>query len=132
MTTTFRQMLARPWMPADYGKLQYMWLLSLGYLFWKFYYVTPGVAEAVLLALTIILFVPLYCASFWPGGWRVGACVVATCLIGAAWARWNPGAACFFIFACAMAGRILDFRRASPSANASRATCTICLGTRCR
>ena len=106
MTMTFRQVLARPWMPADYGALQYTWLLSLGYLFWKFYYVTPGVAEAVLLALTIILFVPLYCASFWPRGWRVGACVAATCLIGAAWAPWNPGAACFFIFACAMCARI--------------------------
>ena len=112
MTTTFRQVLARPWMPADYGALQYTWLLSLGYLFWKFYYVTPGVAEAALLALTIILFVPLYCASFWPRGWRVGACVAATCLIGAAWAPWNPGAACFFIFACAMCARIHGTARA--------------------
>lgn len=106
MTTTFRQVLARPWMPADYGALQYTWLLSLGYLFWKFYYVRPGVGEAVLLALTIILFVPLYCVSFWPRGGRVGVCVAATCLIGAAWAPWNPGAACFFIFACAMCARI--------------------------
>jgi two-component system sensor histidine kinase DesK len=112
MMTTLRQALARPWIPADYGKLQYMWLLSLGYLFWKFFYVAPGVVEAVLLALTIILFVPLYCASFWPRGWRVHACVVASCVIGALWVRWNPGAASFFIFACAMCARIPGIRRA--------------------
>lgn len=112
MTTTLRQALARPWIPPDYGKLQYMWLLSLGYLFWKYFYVTPGPLEVALLVATIVLFVPLYCASFWPRGWGVPACVVASCLIGAAWARWNPGAACFFIFACAMCARIPGMARA--------------------
>lgn len=112
MTTTFRQALARPWIPADYGKLQYMWLLSMGYMFWKYLYVTPRLPEVLLLALTIMLFVPLYCASFWARGWRVIACVVASCLIGAAWARFNPGAACFFIFACAMCARMPGMTRA--------------------
>ena len=106
MMTTLRHALARPWIPPNYGRLQYLWLLSLGYLFWKFAYVTPGVLEAALLALTLVGFVALYCLSFWARGSQVYACVAAGCLLGAAWARWNPGAACFFIFACAMCARM--------------------------
>lgn len=112
MITPLRKALARPWIPPDYGKLQYVWLLSLGYLFWKFAYVTPGALELALLALTLAVFIPLYCASFWARGWQVGACVVAGCLLGVAWARWNPGAASFFIFACAMCARIPGTGRA--------------------
>ncbi len=106
MMTTLRNALARPWIPPAYGRLQYLWLLSLGYLFWKFAYVAPGALEAALLALTLPVFVALYCFSFWARGWQVHACVAAGCLLGAAWAHWNPGAACFFIFACAMCARI--------------------------
>lgn len=112
MTTTFRQLLARPWIPPEYGRLQYLWLLSLGYLFWKFAYVTPGALELLLLGLTLALFVPLYCFSYWARGWQVPACVAAGCLLGAAWAPWNPGAASFFIFACAMCARLVAPRRA--------------------
>ncbi|WP_229445377.1 sensor histidine kinase [Massilia sp. Leaf139] len=94
------------------GKMPYFWLLSLGYLSWKYAYVAPTALEAALLALTIVGFIPLYCASFWARGWQVGACMVAGCAIGLAWMRWNVGAASFFIFACAMAAGILDLRRA--------------------
>jgi two-component system sensor histidine kinase DesK len=38
--------------------------------------------------------------------------MAAGCLIGAIWVRWNVGAATFFIFACAMAARIVRFRDA--------------------
>jgi len=112
MMTTLRQALARPWIPPEYGRLQYLWLLSLGYMFWKYAYVTPQPLEIALLALTVALFVPLYCASFWARGWQVLACAAAGCLFGALWARWNPGAACFFIFACAMCARLPTARRA--------------------
>ena len=110
--TTIRQVLARPWIPPEYGKLQYLWLLSLGYMFWKFAYVTPQPAELALLALTVILFFPLYCASHWARGWQVAACAAACCLIGTAWARWNTGASCFFIFACAMCAHLPTASRA--------------------
>ncbi|MET0981843.1 MAG: sensor histidine kinase [Telluria sp.] len=38
--------------------------------------------------------------------------MVAGCLIGVAWVRWNAGAGTFFIFACAMAAHITQLRRA--------------------
>jgi len=95
--------------------MPWFWLLSLGYLFWKFAYVPPSVVEAALLALTIAAFIPLYCASFWARGWQVPACMLAGCLLGAAWARWNIGAATFFIFSCAMAAHFTDLRRALPA-----------------
>lgn len=110
--TTIRQALARPWIPSDYGKLQYLWLLSLGYMFWKFAYVMPEALELVLLALTVALFVPLYCASHWARGWQVAACAAASCLIGVLWAPYNAGAASFFIFACAMCASLQTARRA--------------------
>ena len=106
---------AGPWLPPEQGRMPYFWLLSLGYLFWKYAYVPPGAVEAALLALTIVAFIPLYCASFWARGWQVSACMLAGCLLGAAWARWNIGAATFFIFACAMAARFTNLRRAMPA-----------------
>ena len=101
-----------PWIPPELGRMPYFWLLSLGYMFWKYAYVAPNVLEAALLALTFALFIPLYFASFWAHGRQVPACMLAGCLIGVAWARWNIGAATFFIFACAMAARIEQVRRA--------------------
>lgn len=109
---TIRTLLARPWIPPEHGKLPYFWLLSLGYMGWKYAYVTPGALELAMLALTLAVFVPLYCASYWARGWQVAACMLAGCLIGAAWVHWNVGAATFFIFACAMAARIQRFRLA--------------------
>ncbi|RZA36626.1 MAG: sensor histidine kinase [Lysobacteraceae bacterium] len=107
-----KQMLAGPWLPPEHGRMPYFWLLSLAYMGWKYAYVTPGTLELVLLALTLVLFVPLYLASYWARGWQVGACMLAGCLLGAAWVRWNPGAATFFIFACAMAAGIMQMKRA--------------------
>jgi two-component system sensor histidine kinase DesK len=107
-----RQVLAGPWVPPELGKMPYFWLLSLGYLGWKYFYVAPGLFELAMLALTLAVFVPLYFASYRARGWQVVACMAAGCLLGAIWVRWNVGAATFFIFACAMAARITDFRRA--------------------
>lgn len=113
---TIRQAMAawwaRPWIPPEYGRLPYLWLLSLGYMFWKYAYVPPGALEAVLLAATILFFVWLYCASFWARGWQIGACMLGACLLGAGWVHWNAGAATFFIFACTMAAGFPDLRRA--------------------
>jgi two-component system sensor histidine kinase DesK len=103
---------ARPWLPPEQGKMPYFWLLSLGYMFWKYAYVSPGAVEAALLALTLVGFFALYCASYWARGWQVVACMLAGCLVGAAWVRWNVGAATFFIFACAMAAQLTHIRLA--------------------
>jgi two-component system sensor histidine kinase DesK len=103
---------AGPWLPPEQGRMPYFWLLSLGYMFWKYAYVAPSAVEVAMLVLTFLVFFPLYCASFWARGWQVVACMLAGCLIGAAWVRWNVGSGTFFIFACAMAARIMDLRRA--------------------
>ncbi|QOY95267.1 sensor histidine kinase [Massilia sp. UMI-21] len=107
-----KQMLAGPWLPPEEGKMPYLWLLSLAYMGWKYAYVRPGALELGMLVLSLALFVPLYLASYRARGWQVAACMLGGCLLGAAWVRWNPGAATFFIFACAMAARIVDMKRA--------------------
>lgn len=112
MAHTMARLWTGPWIPPEHGRLPYLWLLSLGYMFWKYAYVPPGSLEAVLLAATIVFFVWLYCASFWARGWQIGACMLAGCVLGAAWVHWNAGAATFFIFACAMAAGFTELRRA--------------------
>ena len=107
-----RRVWAGPWLPPEQGKMPYFWLLSLAYMFLKYAYVPPGAVEAALLALTFVVFLPLYCVSYWARGWQVAACMLAGCAIGAAWVRWNVGCGTFFIFACAMAAQIVHFRRA--------------------
>lgn len=106
------QVLKGPWVPAEQGRMPYFWLLSLGYMGWKYAYVTPSALEVALLVLTLLVFVPLYFASYWARGWQVVACMAAGCLLGTAWVRWNPGAATFFIFSCAMAAGIPTMRQA--------------------
>ncbi len=107
-----KRVLAGPWLPPEQGRMPYFWLLSLAYMGWKYAYITPGALELSMLALTLVLFIPLYLASYWVRGWRVFACMLAGCLLGAAWVRWNPGAATFFIFACAMAAGIARMKHA--------------------
>ncbi|MDB5791074.1 MAG: Two-component system, NarL family, sensor histidine kinase DesK, partial [Massilia sp.] len=92
--------------------MPYFWLLSLGYMFWKYAYVPPSAIEAAMLVLTFVVFIPLYFASYWARGPQVLACMLAGCLIGTAWVHWNAGAGTFFIFACAMAAQIMHLRRA--------------------
>jgi two-component system sensor histidine kinase DesK len=111
-----RQVISRfvagPWIPPEHGKMPYFWLGSLGYMGWKYLYVAPGALELAMLALTLAVFLPLYCASYWVSGWRTVGCMLASCLIGAAWVRWNVGAATFFIFAAASAAGIREMRHA--------------------
>lgn len=107
-----RDILAGPWLPPEQGRMPYFWLLSLGYMGWKYAYVAPSPLEAAMLALTLLVFLPLYFASYRACGWRAVGCMLAGCLLGAAWVRWNPGAAVFFIFACAMAAGITRMQSA--------------------
>lgn len=104
--------LAWPWIPPELGKLPYLWVASLAYMLWKYAYVAPSPLEIAMLALTVLVFLPLYFASFWARGWQAGACVVASCLIGTLWAPHNVGAATFFIFACAMCAQFDTLRNA--------------------
>jgi two-component system sensor histidine kinase DesK len=101
-----KRMMAGPWVPAELGKMPYLWALSLVFMLWKYFYVHVGSGELVLLALTFAGFLPLYFASFWATGRRALLCVLLACLVGVLWAPYNSGAGTFFIFACGMCGRL--------------------------
>ena len=105
-------LLRMPWVPPAQGKAAYLWVLSLGFLFWKYLYQPPGPLECACLAATLLLFVPLYFASYWARGARSLLCVALSCLFGVLWAPHNFGASSFFIFAAAMCAGVQPPRRA--------------------
>jgi two-component system sensor histidine kinase DesK len=91
--------------------MPYLWLLSLGYMLWKYLFIPPSKLELALLALTFALFVPLYLFSFWTSGRQAVLCILLTCLIGTLWAPYNLGAGGFYIYAAAMCARILPAQK---------------------
>ncbi len=104
--------MAGPWVPQRYGKMPYLWLSSLLYLFVKYYHGFPSPLELACLIATVLLFVPLYLASFQESERRTPWLVGTTVLLGVLWAPSNYGASCFFIFAAGMCGGVQPVRRA--------------------
>jgi two-component system sensor histidine kinase DesK len=107
-----RRMLAGPWVPPAVGNAPYLWLLSLNFFVWKYFYMRPAPLELVMLALTIIVFVPMYFSSYWLRNKRLIPVLLATFALGVAWAPFNFGACTFFIFASAMCAGIENRRYA--------------------
>jgi two-component system sensor histidine kinase DesK len=107
-----KRTLAGPWVPPELGKMPYLWALSLVFMLWRYFFVAPSGIELVLLGLTVLVFVPLYLASFWATGRQAVLCVLLSCLAGVLWAPYNSGAGTFFIFACGMCGRLAPARKA--------------------
>ncbi|PXX43329.1 sensor histidine kinase [Undibacterium pigrum] len=101
-----------PWVPARYGKAPYFWLLSFTIMGWKYLYVTPGLQEISLLAISILAFLLIYFYSFWQTGWKNLACITVICAMGIAWAPYNYGGSTFCIFAATMCSRMTDTRQA--------------------
>lgn len=97
-----RRALQFPWLPAYCGNGPYVWLLSLCFFMWKYFYVAPSTVELVCLLLSGLVFVPIYFASFWAKGRWSLLCALLTTLLGALWAPHNFGSNTFFIFACGM------------------------------
>src|ERR1700752_4774487 len=97
-----RRALQLPWLPAYCGNGPYVWLLSLCFFMWKYFYVPPSVTELACLVLSLLLFVPLYLGSFWAKGQLSLLFALLSTLLGALWAPHNFGANTFFIFACGM------------------------------
>lgn len=83
-----------------------MWSLSLLFFLWKYFYVPISALEATLLVLSMLLFLPLYFASFWLHNLRVLPFILSSCLLGILWGSHNYGASSFFIFAAAMCYQI--------------------------
>jgi two-component system sensor histidine kinase DesK len=107
---TLKRVLAGPWVPAEMGKLPFLWAMSLGFLLFKYFYVSVSAFELAMLGLSVALFLPLYLVSFWTGGRGAVLCILAACLFGMLWAPHNSGAGTFFIFAAGMCGRLAPGR----------------------
>jgi two-component system sensor histidine kinase DesK len=101
-----RSMLAPPWVPASMGKAPYLWAFSLVFLLTKYVRAMPGSLELVALIVTILVFLPLYFASFWAPPRRLLVIMALTCLFGVLWAPFNFSAFTFFTFAGAMCAGI--------------------------
>ncbi|KQW96432.1 histidine kinase [Massilia sp. Root418] len=101
-----RRWIDGPWVPPQAGRAPYLWIASLAFFGWKYLYVDAHALEFILLALTMIVFVPIYFGSFWHSGRAALPFIGAALALGVAWAPFNFGASTFFIFACAMCSRI--------------------------
>ncbi len=94
-----------PWIPARYGKAPYFWLLSFVMFGWRYIYVAPTAGELGLLAVSFLLFLPVYLYSFWVHDWRAALSIAFICMLGIAWAPFNFGSSSFVIFAATMCSR---------------------------
>ncbi|TFW21045.1 sensor histidine kinase [Massilia arenosa] len=102
-----------PWVPAEFGKAPYLWLLTINFFFWKYIGGLPSWTEAGMVVLTFAAFLAAYFSSFWRrDGQRVLLCILAVCLIGVLWVPFNPGANVFFIFASGMCAGFVQRRNA--------------------
>ncbi len=108
----FKRVLAGPWVPAELGKLPYLWATSLAFLVFKYFYSPFSAFELGMLVLSAALFLPLYLVSFWTSGRSAVLCILAACGFGMLWAPFNSGAGTFFIFAAGMCGRLAPGRNA--------------------
>ncbi|MGW8394416.1 sensor histidine kinase [Pseudoduganella sp. HUAS MS19] len=108
----FKRLLAGPWVPPHLGKAPYLWLLSLNFLLWKYFHTRAPLLELGLLALTVAVFVPMYFASYWLRNRRLLPLLLASVVLGLAWAPFNFGACTFFIFACSMCAALEQPRQA--------------------
>lgn len=102
-----------PWVPAEFGKAPYLWLLTINFFFWKYLGGPPSLTEAALMVPTFVVFLSVYFLSFWRRNSGRGLlCLLVICLLGVLWLPHNPGANVFFIFASGMCGGFLDRRHA--------------------
>jgi two-component system sensor histidine kinase DesK len=108
----FKRLLAGPWVPPHLGKAPYLWLLSLNFFLWKYFYVKPTLMELGMLLLSFAVFVPMYFASYWLRNRRLLPLLAAAVALGSAWAPFNFGACTFFIFACSMCAGLEQPRHA--------------------
>ncbi|GAB3426443.1 sensor histidine kinase [Massilia solisilvae] len=107
---TIQRILKGPWIPPEFGKMPYMWLFSLCFVWWKYLYVVPDRTEVLLIALTTLLFLPIYLHSFWVERERALLYVALASALATIWAFYNFSN--LFIFAGAMCARVQPQRRA--------------------
>ncbi|MFC0134731.1 two-component sensor histidine kinase [Massilia eurypsychrophila] len=111
MNTSIKRLIHGPWLPPAMGKAPYLWIGSLVFFLMKYFTVKVSATELALVAATLLIFLPAYFLSFWPGRGNLAG-VILTCLLGVVWAPYNFGAHTFFLFATAMCAGIMPLRRA--------------------
>ena len=96
-----------PFLPASrhLGWLPYVWLIYIGnfLLVPAFEHTSP--LKWALMVLAVVIFLPLYFASYWIEGPSAVWLAAGMCLLGALYGPWNPAASCFMIYA---AGAVSD------------------------
>lgn len=110
-----RRWINGPWVPPQVGRAPYLWISTLVFFGWKYLYVDAYALEYALLALTLLAFVPIYLGSFWYSGRDTAPFIAVSFAMGAAWAPFNFGASCFFVFLPQPCVRV-SARRASHTA----------------
>ena len=111
MNAIITRVIRGPWVPPSVGKAPYLWINSLGFFLVKYFVVPASALELALVAATVLVFIPLFFLSFWPGRARYAALAI-TCVFGVVWAPYNYGSLTFFVFAAGMCSGIVPTRRA--------------------
>lgn len=104
--------MTQAWVPHQYGKAPYFWLLSFAMFGWRYLQSPPGVAEWAGILLSLILFLPAYFYSFWADEKKLIACIMLSACLSYVWAPVNVGSSSFLIFSAAMCARFSSERRA--------------------
>ncbi len=112
MRNMLKKWQASTWLPAQYGKMPYFWMLSLALFGWKYVNLPFYWWELVALLLTLLLFLAVYIRSYWVSGARLIGCIVLIVCLALAWAPFNYGSAGLVIFAATMCARLPDTRHA--------------------
>jgi len=98
----------------DLGWTPYVWLIYLAFFVvgpvMNARTTTPAVWGVTALGLAIFLF--LYFRGHWARGGELLAIIIGLTLLGALYFPFNPGAGCFFIYACSFAGGLPRTRHA--------------------
>lgn len=88
----------------DIGWAPYAWLLYLGLIFMGPLFADTGALGWIATAAAVVVFLPLYFATYWIHGWSRVAMATVIASIGIPLALVNASASSFFIYASYFAG----------------------------
>src|SRR5258707_6088578 len=97
----------------DIGWTPLAWLIYLAFFFQgPLIDPHPTVGEWAITIIGFVVFLLLYFRGYWARGKEFVLIISAITLLGALYFPFNPGAGCFFIYACAFSGRLKTVRSA--------------------
>lgn len=99
------------WLPTWFSSTELIHLIYLSNLGWQpFFDPSPGVGKWVIVATVVVLFVPLYIASFHPSVPLRRAALICTVVLGVAATVVNVGGSVLFVYAGVMAAYLYGRR----------------------